>query len=144
MDLNRKRSRAVAEVIGAANGECWKNALLAVAVLDEALYVEGWVVTDLSLLVEHGWVEADGEIVDPTPAYHAGQRRCRYFPGVRYTLEEAMSGADDSVILPLAKLDVPAYRAAYSAAHVVAYLGTPEELQKKLDVFAQAAKVPLR
>lgn len=132
MKLNRKRSRELAERVGAKNKQCWSNALLATSLLgDEARYVEGWVVTDLGLLVEHGWVQWRGQILDPTPTYHERQRRCRYFPGVRFTLREAVR--HDGAILPITKTDFGPYRAAYSRAHAAAYGCTPEELAAKLE-----------
>ncbi len=43
---------------------CWRNSVLALAMLDDptgaARYVEGWVVCATGLVIEHGWVERPG------------------------------------------------------------------------------------
>jgi hypothetical protein len=49
--------------------------------------VEGWVITRFGIVTEHGWVEYNGEVVDPTPTY-VDCDVTKYFPGVKYTLEE--------------------------------------------------------
>ena len=43
------------------------------------IYVEGMAVTD-SMVIEHGWIEKDGEIIDPTLL----DANIVYFPGLRF------------------------------------------------------------
>lgn len=131
MEINRRFSKRIGLLVGAKNRECWNNAVKATAYLGPAArYVEGWVVTDLGLLVEHGWVELPDCLVDPTPAY-VKQKRCRYFPGVRYELQQVLD--QDGKLMPLAKMHTPGYGEAYEQAHVAAYGCTPAELAVKLD-----------
>jgi hypothetical protein len=56
--------------------------------LQGCLYVEGLAVKD-GFLREHAWVELDGRIVDPTPAYLEGPPAA-YFPALRYTVGDAI------------------------------------------------------
>lgn len=44
-----------------------------------ATYVEGFAVQG-GLCIEHGWVEREGEIIDPT----LPEANMRYFPGLRF------------------------------------------------------------
>lgn len=46
----------------------------------EATYVEGVVIVKKKLLIEHGWIEKDGELIDPTLPDHG----IIYFPGLRF------------------------------------------------------------
>jgi hypothetical protein len=67
--------------------ECWKNAYKALAFLPEsALYVEGFIGGVAP--IEHGWCEVDGRIIDPT-LFDSGFQPYQYFPGMRYTKQEA-------------------------------------------------------
>lgn len=64
---------------------CWKNSIIALRVIEElaeAVYVEGWSVTQEGLVIEHGWLEFDGAVLEPTVEVPFKA----YFPGVRYTL----------------------------------------------------------
>jgi len=79
-DLSLKLSKD--ERIEAKPQQCYYNAFKTLFYCPEyeyeAVYVEGLYLG--SFLIEHGWLEIDGEIVDPTLATHAGV----YFPGLRY------------------------------------------------------------
>ncbi len=89
--LNRALSRRVAMMVGAENGECFKNAVLGLQLVgDGATYIEGWAAdTRLPILVAHGWVElSNGRIVDPTPVWHKRGRSSQYFPARRYPRAE--------------------------------------------------------
>jgi hypothetical protein len=81
-------------------GCCWANAVQALRLyykqLGDMVYVEGWcAMPDISMVQEHGWLEVDGAILDPTYAVpdddDQGQGvrpHYEYFPAVRYRLEE--------------------------------------------------------
>ncbi len=80
--------------IGAKPKQCWKNAFKILLYCDEyeyeAVYVEGiFVDTVASFEIEHGWLEVDGQIVDPTLPLHDGV----YFPGLRYKGMQELSPA---------------------------------------------------
>lgn len=64
-------------------GKCYYNAYRVIQELPEyhqADYVEGVTVDRLGLLLEHAWVEKDGEVIDPTFV----EDDMTYFPGLRY------------------------------------------------------------
>ena len=51
--------------LNALSYQCWYSAKRALAHLDaRARYVEGWAVTTDGLVVEHGWCQAGGRIID--------------------------------------------------------------------------------
>lgn len=71
---------------------CWNNALdVVMRERPDAIYVEGWVVNKFGMVVEHGWVEADGEILEVTPVYLETEGQDAYFSGMRYKLEDIAS-----------------------------------------------------
>lgn len=66
--LNRKRADRLARLAGNQPKECWRNAMLALPTCGdpEAVYVEGWLIIHPGIVIEHGWLESRGEILDPT------------------------------------------------------------------------------
>ena len=68
MKLDIEQSKAIADKVDIKPKECFRNALIALSVLpDNAIYVEGYCVSqDDALLIEHGWIELDDSIIDPT------------------------------------------------------------------------------
>lgn len=94
--VDRRRSRRLARLVRARNGNCFANAVRGL-LYDHTLgadvcYVEGVVVVDYTapMITEHGWLEdASGVILDPTPAYHAtaATPRC-YFAIARYPRDQ--------------------------------------------------------
>lgn len=48
---------------------------------NKADYVEGYAVIDGEFCIEHGWVEQDGVVIDPTLPHDD----IVYFPGLRFT-----------------------------------------------------------
>lgn len=109
--------------------QCWYNAYTAAMYLahlvGDAVYVEGWAVRlKDGEVFEHGWLEREDEILDPT----LWDEDLGYFAGLRFTLDEVervkieTAGTSESE-LPLAwriggwsGSDDPAYREAYEAA----------------------------
>lgn len=83
--------------VGARKRQCFKNAFNVVMYCPEfahATYVEGIVVaTKLSMLIEHGWLEIDNQIVDPTLT----DAHWTYFPGLRF---EGQAGLAKGLQLP--------------------------------------------
>ena len=82
MKVNRELSQELAKKVNAITGSCWLNAVNALDYLpDNTAYIEGWIVTGESFeVLEHGWLELDGEIIDPT-SYT--QNSIEYFPGIK-------------------------------------------------------------
>lgn len=92
--LNFEQSVELARRVRAQHRRCWRNAALAVSHLGSAArYVEGWIVTDgaVPYVIEHGWCEVDGQIVDPTYAPHVtpDPPPVAYFVGARFTPRQA-------------------------------------------------------
>ena len=93
--------------------------------IPRADYVEGMAVVG-DLAIEHGWVEKDGVIVDPTLPSH----QIVYFPGLRFRGERGLAEAIDipkpeytEEELPFfyrfgwGGIDSPEFRAALVAAY---------------------------
>lgn len=89
-----ERSARLAKRVRAQQRRCWRNAALAVSHLGPAArYVEGWVVTTGTVphVIEHGWCELDGQIIDPTyvPEVNSEAPPAAYFVGARFTPQQA-------------------------------------------------------
>lgn len=92
--IDHDLSERAAAMIGAEVHHCWNNAWRAIQDMPElagAYYVEGWAVTvgisvgRMGIPIEHGWIELDGKVIDPTePEGHQV-----YYAGLRLTREEA-------------------------------------------------------
>ncbi len=104
----------------------------------EADYVEGYAVIGSNFCIEHGWVEHDGIVIDPT----LPDDKMAYFPGLRFTgglgIAEAMQipKEDWCEDLPIfyrfgwGGIESPEFRAAIVAAH--RYAGN-EDMAKRYE-----------
>jgi hypothetical protein len=95
MNKNVGRSKKLKKAIHAKARECWTNAWVAIATQDEyenATYVEGAVIA-FGDVVEHGWIEHEGEIIDPTLL----DANITYFPGLRF---KGRTGLDSTWHIP--------------------------------------------
>jgi hypothetical protein len=127
--INRKLSEELCDLVGAQNKDCFKNSVLASMATPGSFYVEGWAITSFGLVVEHGWVEKDGEVIDPTPVYVQNLDNTKYFPGVKYTSKEIMKlfGRKSNITVPIVSsknghgMEHPEFRRAYIAATRAAY-----------------------
>jgi len=84
MTKDRIESARVRRLVRAKPKECFINAMRVVwdvPEYEDADYVEGVIVTLGDLVTEHGWVEMDAVIVDPTLL----EDDVVYFPGLRFT-----------------------------------------------------------
>ena len=121
-------SQRVRKSIRAKRGQCYYNAFQVIHDVPEyaeADYVEGFVVR-CGVPIEHGWVEKDGVIVDPT----LPEDEVAYFPGLRF---QGASGLAEALQIPKPKkairdlpifcrfgwdgLQSPEFRAANVAAY---------------------------
>jgi hypothetical protein len=74
--INFDLSKALAQAIEAKNTTSCLNALRAAQHItptdgqNELLYCEGWVTDNHGRSIKHCWLETEGEIIDPTPAFH--------------------------------------------------------------------------
>ena len=100
---NKTESLRVAQQINAVEKKCFYNAfrtLTELAEYSDAIYVEGIAIAPSGLIIEHGWVEQDDQIVDPTipdadTVYFAGLR-FQGVAGVRRAMESIpKSGKED-------------------------------------------------
>jgi hypothetical protein len=86
-----KESLRLQKAVMAKMKQCFINAVRVIWYVhgyNRATYVEGIAVVD-GMCIEHGWVEWDGEILDPTlPREHMV-----YFPGLRFEGEPGIAKA---------------------------------------------------
>lgn len=143
---NIEESKAVGRLVGAENKQCYANAVRVVWGVPEyqqADYVEGYAVIDGGLCIEHGWIERDGEIIDPT----LPDDDLAYFPGLKFKGPLRIAGAmqiqkeDWCEDLPFfyrfgwGGIESPQFRAAMVAAY--RYAGM-EELAKRYEDWESA------
>jgi hypothetical protein len=119
-----KESKRARKLVGAKAHRCYLNAFRVIQEVPEyanADYVEGMAVLG-GLPVEHGWVEKDGIIIDPTLPDNDGV----YFPGIRYRGGYGLSLAlqhFNNTELPFFRqcgwggVDSPEFKAALVAAY---------------------------
>ena len=85
-------SKRVRRLVRAKSKQCYHNAFRVVFEIPEyaeAEYVEGLAVIGGALVIEHGWVEKDGVVIDPTmPSDDLG-----YFPGLRFKGQRGVAKA---------------------------------------------------
>ena len=84
------------ERVSAKKRQCFNNAFGTVMYCDEfatATYVEGMVVIIGGLAIEHGWIEKDEAIIDPT----LPTDKAMYFPGLRF---EGQYGISQGLKIP--------------------------------------------
>ena len=77
-------SKRVGKLVGAKHKQCYINAMRVIWYVPEyedADYVEGYAVIDGGFCIEHGWVEHDGVVIDPT----LPDDDIAYFPGLRFS-----------------------------------------------------------
>lgn len=119
--VDRETSAALARRIRAQRRRCWRNAALAIPHLgNSALYVEGWVVVERQnpLVVEHGWCEVDGRIIDTTytPYVSSLSEPLAYYGGFSLTAREAQLGFRQRTLPISWLLNDPQYLAAFTDA----------------------------
>ena len=93
---DKEESHHVAKLVRAKERQCYLNAFHVVQEVDaygDADYIEGFVVDERGLFLEHGWVERQGIVVDPTLPDHD----CRYVAGLRF---HGQSGLAQAMIIP--------------------------------------------
>ena len=85
--MNKNKDVAESErtrkLVRAKAKQCYINAVRVIQEVEEyaeADYVEGMAVIEGIMVIEHGWVEKDGVVVDPT----LPRDNLAYFPGLRF------------------------------------------------------------
>lgn len=126
---DKRESAQIRRRIGSKAKQCYHNALRVIFEIPEyanAECVEGLAVIGKALVIEHGWVEKGGTIVDPT----LPSDDLEYFPGLRFKgqlgLAKAMQISKPerkAVDLPIfyrfgwGGIDSPEFRAALAATY---------------------------
>ena len=84
-EINQALSEKARQHIGTRAQKCYQNAyaaLLEMPELADGLYVEGCAICNGDNVIEHGWIELNGRIVDPALC---DQGNVSYFAGLRFT-----------------------------------------------------------
>lgn len=92
-------SKRVRKLVRARQQQCFWNAFQVIQRIPEyadAEYVEGMAVNAYGLAFDHGWVEKDGMIVDPT----LPEAELAYFPGLRF---KGLRGLAEALQIPKPK-----------------------------------------
>ena len=89
-------SKRVKELVMSKAKQCYVNAarvVMGVAEYADAEYVEGLAVIEKVFVIEHGWIEKDGVIIDPT----LPDKPLDYFPGLRF---KGLRGVAEALKVP--------------------------------------------
>ena len=89
---DQKESVRVKRLVRSKPKQCYCNAarvVLAIPEYADADYVEGLAVLAKVMVIEHGWVEKDGVIIDPTLPHD----ELHYFPGLRFRGQRGLAEA---------------------------------------------------
>ena len=96
MEKDVAESKRIGKRVRAKAKQCYWNAFQVIQRIPEyadAEYIEGMAVNKYGIAFEHGWVERDGVIVDPTlPADEV-----TYFPGLRF---KGLCGLAEALHIP--------------------------------------------
>ena len=102
-ELDQQESAEVGLLAFARLGDCYRNALRAASFVDSSnvLYVEGYGVLH-GVPLEHGWLLADGKVIDPTvAAFRDGVMFDQYVPVLVWTLDSMVLQASEQGVMPL-------------------------------------------
>lgn len=123
--IDTETATTVARRVRARARRCWRNAACAVHHLGPtARYVEGWVVVHRRdpYVIEHGWCEVDGRIVDPSYTEYVTrgvsplELPVAYFPGFRYSQRAAASAVTQNRLPIALNAGTGPYEDAFRAA----------------------------
>ena len=100
-------SKIAIKMADAEDGACFSNAFLSQIFFSafdyEPIYVEGYaLVEDVPLVTHHAWVELEGRIIEPTPAWLKHAKEASYFGVRRKSRDEMIGLARAEATLPLA------------------------------------------
>ena len=128
---NLAKSRILAVALGAEREFSFRNAYDAVWHLPErAFYVEGFAADDRGV-IEHAWVEFEGDILEPTSAWR-NKEGVEYFAGRKYSRTQAVALVEMYGSVPLAWADAsfgpkdPAYNLAREEAYAYTVMDRPK------------------
>lgn len=125
-------STDIARHVRARFRRCWTNAACSVALLGEAgRYVEGWIVVNrrYPVVIEHGWCEVDGRVIDPTYTPYVSQLE----PPIAYVGGMYFSAAEAAAALQRGTLPIAWVRSTsgYDSAFKKAWMETAQHLNSE-------------
>lgn len=97
--LDAEQSIEVATRIKSKAKDSFENAAKAVSTVDGAVYVQGFIVFVGSPYkpVEHGWLELDDRILDPTfPYLNRKPEQLHYYPAQKLTAKQLKKAIDEA------------------------------------------------
>lgn len=95
--INEQKSKEIAEMVRAEPKQCYRNSVMGTVFMDADYYVEGVAVMPCGIPFEHGWIEHQGEIIDPTLAFYDDLQDHEYHAVTRYTREEASKKLEETL-----------------------------------------------
>ncbi|WP_416673172.1 hypothetical protein [Egbenema bharatensis] len=97
--LDESLSIEVAKQVNSRAQTSFKNAYNAALVTDGAAYVQGFLalLRKSYVLLEHGWLELDDRIIDPTlPHLHCTAPDLYYFPAQQLTVKQLKAAVEEA------------------------------------------------
>jgi hypothetical protein len=97
--LDESLSREVAKQVSSKAKAAFKNAYKAALMMEKATYVQGFLVIAGQSYqpIEHGWIEVDDRLVDPTfPHFHSAAQNFYYFPAQRLTVKQLKAAIEEA------------------------------------------------
>ena len=114
MIIDEVESKLVSDLIRAQNKQCYRNSMLGAIAIDGE-YVEGVVMLEVGIVIEHAWIVKGQTIIEPTPAMQVGKKNV-YFPGPRLSSSEVLAKHTETPSF-FNYRNSPEYRKAYVAAY---------------------------
>jgi hypothetical protein len=155
--MNTKRkdtteSTRIRRLVRSKPKQCYANAARGVLYIPDyanADYVEGLAVIGGAMVIEHGWIERDGMIIDPTLPHDD----LDYFPGLRF---KGQRGLAEAMKIPKTErtredfpifyrfgwggIDSPEFRAALIAAYRQVGM---EDLARRYEGYGQTGRMEI-
>jgi hypothetical protein len=96
--LDQPASLELAQQIGSRAKRSFDNAYRAVLAIEGAIYVQGFLVTSTtSEPIEHGWIELEGRILDPSlPHLPEPVAQLQYFPAHRLSRKQIAAAIEEA------------------------------------------------
>jgi len=95
--LDQSASLELAKQIGSRANRSFDNAYRAVLVIEGASYVQGFLVTSTtSEPIEHGWIESEGRVLDPSLPHLPDPLALQYFPAQRLSRKQLAAAIEEA------------------------------------------------
>lgn len=95
--LNVTLSIEIAKSINSKATDYFDNAYKAALLTEGSMYVQGFLIyaVEPCILLEYGWIELDGQIVDPTfPHLNKNAQELYYFPAQHLTIKQLKAAVE--------------------------------------------------